>query len=189
MVTGDAGLDTEVLTEVPTHAFAEQFLPTVTILGHGGISVLFFESGDMGIALFVRVIDTRGGSVEVALDTELFRGHEQMGIDKNRQHAKASVVLDETHAPHVRSQIVNDTGVPKGRFTGMLVLQVELKILDFGEALVPFLKRLDVDGADGTVPLAQKFAHEMAADESAATTHHNSFRAHSSNKSVETLRT
>ena len=50
VVARDAGGEAEVLAEVAAHALAEQLLPAVAVLRHGGVGVLFLERGDVGVA-------------------------------------------------------------------------------------------------------------------------------------------
>ena len=48
VVAGDAGLETEVLVEVPRHALAEELLPAVAVLGHRGVGVGLAQRLDLG---------------------------------------------------------------------------------------------------------------------------------------------
>src|ERR1043166_3721359 len=172
-IAGDAGDGAEVLAEMAAHAFAEKFLPAVTVLGHGGIGVGFLEGDDVFAHLFVRGVNAGGGGVEETFDAGFLRGHEQVGVDEHREHAERAVVFDEAHAAHVGGEIVNDGRVLQRLFAGVLFLEIELEIVDVGEALVPFVERFQVHGPHVRVPLPEEVRDEVAADESAAAAYNN----------------
>src|ERR1043166_6138807 len=56
-----AGLEPEVFSERAAHAFAEEFLPAVTVFRLRGISIGFLQSGDVRVALLVGIINAGGG--------------------------------------------------------------------------------------------------------------------------------
>src|SRR5712692_4912390 len=156
VVAGDAGGDSEILAEMTAHPFAEQFLPAVTVLGHGGISVAFLQGDHFGRELFIGSINAGGGGVEITLDAEFPRGHQEVGVDEHREHAEGAVVFDKTHAAHVGGKIVNDPGVAHGLFAGFPALQIKGQIVHSGKYLVPFLGRLEVHRPDRAIALPQE---------------------------------
>src|SRR5262245_31405804 len=54
---------------------------------------------------------------------------------------------------------------------GVLVPQIQLKVVDLGERLVPVIEGLEVDGTDPSVPLPEQVRDEVASDEAAAAGH------------------
>jgi len=101
VIPSNSGLETEVLTEVAAHALGEQFFPSVTILGQGGIGIGLFESGNMVFLLLLTVVNTGGRSIKKPFNARLFGRHAQMRIDQHGDHAQSLIVLDEAHASHV----------------------------------------------------------------------------------------
>ena len=83
------------------------------------------------------------------------------------EHAQTLVQLDETHAAHVRGEVINPVAALHCRFAGVLFLEVELHILHVVEPLVPLIERLYVRGADGLHALPSQVGHELAANETA----------------------
>ena len=81
-----------------------------------------------------------------------------MRVDQHRQHAQGRVVLDEAHAAHVGGEVVDDHGVARRSFAGVLVLQIQLQILRLGKTLVPLVEGLDIDGADRRWPCRRRSA-------------------------------
>src|SRR5262249_24611816 len=55
---------------------------------------------------------------------------------------------------------------------GVCFSEIQLKVVDLGERLVPGVDRLDVDRTDPAAPLPDEVRDEMAPDEAAAAGHH-----------------
>ena len=178
MIAGNAGLDAEVFTEVAAHAFAKELLPSIAVLGHRGIGVVFLEGGDVGIPLFVGVIDARAGGEKETLDAELAGGDEQMRIDEHAEHAKRLVQFDEAHAAHVGGQVIDNASVFDGLFAGFAPLQIQDEVFDVWEDLVPLGDGFDIDGAQIGVALALKICYQMTADKAATTANNDFFAFH-----------
>jgi hypothetical protein len=67
-----------------------------------------------------------------------------MGVDQHADHAGRFVGFDESHATHIRGQIV-DFVESFNRLVAILFLsKIENQILRIREYLVPFVQRLDV---------------------------------------------
>ena len=85
---------------------------------------------------------------------------------------RALLCFDEPHAPHVGGEVVHDGRAADRRLAGLELLQVEAEVLDLGEALIPALERLDVDGAQPRVPLPTQIRNRVPPDEAAGPAHH-----------------
>src|SRR5204862_468515 len=79
----------------------------VAVFGHRGIRVLFFQCCPIGRPLFFCSINTRTAAEEKFLHVRLPRGHEQMCVNQDREHAQRFVVLDKAHSAHVGGEGVN----------------------------------------------------------------------------------
>jgi hypothetical protein len=77
-----------------------------------------------------------------------------VGVDQHRKHAERLVLLDETHAAHVRGKVKDLAGAFGGGLAVLFQVEVERQILDIVEALIPFVERLDVYCADAPMALA-----------------------------------
>ncbi len=64
----DACLDVIILAIMLTEPFRDELLPSIGILGLGGIGVFLFQGSDMGIELLVLRVHTGGGRIEIAFD-------------------------------------------------------------------------------------------------------------------------
>src|SRR5215469_12428635 len=93
--------ESEVLFEVPAHAFAEQLLPAVAVLRQCRISVAFLESYNIGVRLLLAVVYAGRGCIEEALRTRVFGCDQHVGVGQHAEHAEGFVVLDETHPAHI----------------------------------------------------------------------------------------
>ncbi|GHC04766.1 hypothetical protein GCM10007047_21980 [Cerasicoccus arenae] len=90
-----------------------------------------------------------------------------MGIDKDAEHAECPVVLDETHATHIRRQIVNSATFGDRLLTDCQMLKVEHLIFHIVKTLMPLIQRLMIHRTDvGTAPT--QVVNPMAANEAAA---------------------
>src|SRR5208282_3453952 len=102
----------------------------------------------------------------------IFQGRlKHMRVDQYREHTKGFVFLDESHATHVGSEIVDVTGALGRRLAVLLLIQIQREILNIREALVPMMQRLDVNGANALVALRPQGSHQSAADKSTGTSH------------------
>src|SRR5260221_9835881 len=81
--------------------------------------------------------------------------------------------LDEAHAAHVGSEVVDVARALRGAAAFLALLEVELQVVDVGKALVPLIEGLDVHRAQPPQSLAAKIANQVAADEAAAPSDHN----------------
>ena len=100
-----------------------------------------------------------------------------MGVDQDAQHAKRFVVFDETHAAHVRGEIVDKVDARDRAFAAFFFAKIELQIFGLGEHLKPFLERFHIDRAN-FFSLAEQVRHQMAADKAAAAANYDFFRFH-----------
>src|SRR5215467_14180335 len=107
-----------------------------------------------------------------------------MRVDEHAQHAKRFIVLDETHAAHISSEVVNKIDIRHGAFAVLFILKIDLQIFRFGEHLKPFLERLHINRAN-FFSLAKQIGHQMTTDEAAAATNYDFFRFHFSSRSNE----
>ena len=82
MEADDARLQSVILTVVVAQAFHDQLLPTVCILRHGRIGILFLERNHVGIGLLVFWVDTGRGCVEITLRTIDAGRIERVGVDQ-----------------------------------------------------------------------------------------------------------
>ena len=158
--------------EVAAHPLAEKFFPAVTILGLGGVGVLFLQRGEVGIALLAGGVNAGRRRVEKALDAVLLGRHQHVGVDQNREHAERPVVLDKAHAAHVGGEIVDQRRAFERFFAGFLFAEIEHDIFDIVELLVPLAQGLDVDGANRPEALPPQIGHEMPADKPARSADH-----------------
>jgi hypothetical protein len=101
-----------------------------------------------------------------------------MRIDEDSEHAQGFVIFDEAHAAHVRSQVVNRVRALQSPVGCLEQLKIKLKILHAGSALIPLVQRLDVNGPDILITLADKIGDEVAADKAAAAAHNDFFTLH-----------
>ncbi len=95
-------------------------------------------------------------------------GHQQVGVDQDAEHAEGFVVFDETHAAHVGGEVVDDGGVFERGLAIFEAAEIELQVLDFGEALIPLFDGFDIDGSDVGVTAFEQIADEVATDEPTA---------------------
>ena len=107
VITDDSCVDIEVLAEMAAHAFAEKLFPTVSILGHGGISIGLLECDHIRNRLFACCINACRRGKEEAVQFVLLCSHQKVRVDQYGQHAIRLVGLDVTHAAHVRSVVVD----------------------------------------------------------------------------------
>ena len=76
-----------------------------------------------------------------------------MCVDQDREHAQGLIVFDEAHASHIGREIVNVVRAPGCALTVFQKVEVERKVLDIVETLIPLTERLDIDSADLSVSL------------------------------------
>jgi hypothetical protein len=176
VIARHTGLEAEVLVEMTAHALAEELLPAVAVLGHGGVGVGLLQSGDVGSRLLVGRVHAGGGGVEEALDAEILGRLEHVGVDQDREHAQRLVVLDEAHPAHVGGEVVDAVRPLERPVAGIPQGEIELDALGRVKPLMPFLERLQVDGED-VVTSVEEIRHEVATYETACSRDDNSFSA------------
>ena len=121
VVAGDAGLDAEVFAEVAAHPLAEELLPAVAVLGHGGVGVGFLQGGDVRDRAACRRCRRRRRRHRRTAGRRLsLAAMQQVGVDQHAEHAERFVVLDEAHAAHVGGQVVDDGSALEGAVAGVL---------------------------------------------------------------------
>src|SRR5438046_1277418 len=103
----------------------------------------------------------------------LFCGHDEMSVDEDREHAKGAIVLDEAHAAHIGSKIVNGVGIFQSGVASFPGLKVQLDVLRLGRELVPCFQRLLIYCTNVRKTLSDQVSNEMAADESTGATDNN----------------
>ena len=184
METRRTGLQAEVFAEVAAHAFAEELFPTVTIFRHRRIGVGLLESSHIGVALFVSVIDASGRGVEKALHASGPGRHQEMGVDEHGKHAQRAIVLDESHPAHVGGKIINDASIFERLFASFPPLEIQHKVFDARQNLVPLSEGFDINGSKIGKTLALKVSDQMAPDKSAASTDHNFIRFHNKERNL-----
>ena len=111
---------------------------------------------------------------------------QHVSIDENRKHAQRLVVLDEPHAAHVGGEVKNLESALGGALAVCPLIQVERKILDIPENLVPLVERFNVNRAKLGITLPAQVSNEGAADEPAGAGNHHQFIFHLNATSPET---
>src|SRR5579884_4523918 len=88
-----------------------------------------------------------------------------MSVDEHRQHAERLVVLDESHAAHIRRQIEHLL-YPGDRFpAGVDTLQIQHAVVHASESLLPLIQRFHVYSANLVASGLQR-GNKVAANES-----------------------
>src|SRR6266404_1050021 len=90
-----------------------------------------------------------------------------MRVNQHAQHAHRFVVFDETHAAHVRGEIVDEIDISDRALAALLVAEIELHVFNFWEHLKPFLEGFHIHGSD-FLALTKEISDQMAANKSAA---------------------
>jgi hypothetical protein len=88
-----------------------------------------------------------------------------MRVDENREHAKRSIVFDETHAAHVGRKVVDLSDTFGHRQTGTEATRVGAAIVSSRMQLKPIRKRLDIHSAH-VVTRSEHFANQVSPNES-----------------------
>jgi hypothetical protein len=88
-----------------------------------------------------------------------------MGIDEDREHAKRFIVLDKLHPAHIGREIVDVGGAMSGFLTVFSEIQIERKILNVVETLVPLIERLNVYRSDPLVASRAEICDKIPANE------------------------
>src|SRR5438067_254204 len=65
-----------------------------------------------------------------------------------------------------------------GLVAGFFVLEIKTKVLHVREHLIPFLERLDVNGAEVLMALSSQISDQMAANKAATSANHSFSCAH-----------
>jgi hypothetical protein len=94
-------------------------------------------------------------------------------IDQHAAQAFHTKPLDETHAPHVRRQVVNLHRPFANPFAVCFDAQVQVQALHPRHPLVPFWQRLFICSPDPPEPLLAKMPGQRPPDEAPGTTDHN----------------
>ena len=81
VITNDSCIDLEVLAEMAAHAFAEKLFPTVSILGHGWISIGLLECDHIRNRLFACCINACRRGKEEAVHFVLLCSHQKVRVD------------------------------------------------------------------------------------------------------------
>jgi hypothetical protein len=80
-------------------------------------------------------------------------------------------LLDKAHTAHIRREAVNLSRAADRDFTILFEVEVEGNIFDVIEALVPLMKGLHVDCANGPATMPPQIRDESAADKTACAGH------------------
>src|SRR5262245_46250381 len=88
-----------------------------------------------------------------------------MGIDQHIPQTLDAEPLNESHAAHVRGEVVDLRGAVDSVPAVRLEAQVEAETLGLRQALKPLRQRLLVDGANAAKSALVEVAHEGSADE------------------------
>ena len=128
-----------------------EFLPTVTSFGHGRVCVRLLERADVTL---------RAGAPGRL---------NQVGVNQNAAQALHAKALDETHAAHVRRQVIDFRGAFDGLDGVVLLAQVHRETFRAGYPLVPFGKGFAVNGAYPPIAQIVKVPGERSRDEAART--------------------
>jgi len=97
----------------------------------------------------------------------------QRSIDKHAAQTFDAKPLDETHAAHVRRQIVHFDSAFTGALAIFVIAQVEVQAFSSRHALIPFGERFFVDATNIGEAFVGEIAGERAADEAAAAADNN----------------
>jgi hypothetical protein len=93
--------------------------------------------------------------------------HQQVGVDKDTQHAQRPVVLDESHPSHVACEVEYFIAAFGSAEARLFLLQVGNDILRFSNLLIPLVNWLDINNTH-SMATACHFFSQVAADETAA---------------------
>jgi hypothetical protein len=124
VVTSDPCDEPEILCEVTAHSFREQLLPSITILGHGGVGVGLSQSDHIRAILLSSRVYARRRRVEIPLYVGVSRSEQHVGIDQDGKHAEGLVVLDEAHTAHIGCQIEDKPCVLHGLLASVTVRKI-----------------------------------------------------------------
>ena len=175
VIARDSRLDAEVVEEVPAHPLREELLPAVAVLGHRRIGVGLLQRRDVGVLLELDVVDACGRRKEVPLDPGVLAGHQQVRVDQHGEHARRPVGLDEAHAAHVASDVVDVRHIVDGRAARVERAEIRRSAVDPGGHLVPLVERLEVDRAEVGEALLLEVPNEPSTDEPAGAGDENRF--------------
>src|SRR5207247_1403396 len=95
---------------------------------------------------------------------------EQIRINEDRQHAQRLMTLDEAHSSHIGRMVVDPNSSFESLETVFTVGQIELKVFNIREHLMPFANRFDIHGPKIPVTTPAVFGNEMASNETAGAT-------------------
>ncbi len=79
-----------------------------------------------------------------------------MGVDQDRKHAQSFVFLNESHAAHVGSEVVNFMRAASCDLAVPPFIQVQREILNISKALIPVTQRLNIHRANALIALLPK---------------------------------
>ena len=148
------------------HPLGKELLPAVPVFRKCRVGICFLKGYNVRIGLLLCVVDTGRGRIEEALYALITRCHQHVRVGQNREHAQCLIVLDETHAAHVRGKLVDGVDARRSPETVFLILQIEREVLDAARGLIPLIKRLDVHGANNLNAISDQMLYQMAADKS-----------------------
>src|SRR5580704_11564720 len=83
-----------------------------------------------------------------------------MRINQYGEHTESLIVLNEAHAAHVCREIVNLVCAVGRCFAVLLDVQIQRKVLNFPEALIPVIQRLDVHRPNSVAALFAKLGNQ-----------------------------
>ena len=163
----------KILVEVAAHALGKELLPAIAILRQGWISILFLQRNNFIILLLVAVVDTGRRGVEETLYAAIARGHQHMSTGQDGQHAERFVVLNKTHAAHIRRELKDAVHFLGGFKAVFAQLQIQHPVIGVRIFLVPLVERFDIDRADTGRTFGKELVHQMAANKAAGATNKN----------------
>ena len=128
-VPGNARDQVKIARVGESHFFVIKLFEAIYLLGLGGPGIRLFESRVVWVRLLVLVIHAGGGRVKVALGATAAGGLQHIGRHQSVvPHEDGLVGFNETHAPHVRREIVHVLAA-----IADLNAMVELAQIDFEE--------------------------------------------------------
>ena len=164
---GDRGLEAPLGGVFLTKHLRHQLFPAVAAFGHRRVSVGFLQRRAVRVFLQRRVVGAGRRGVEISLGPGPPGALDQMRVDQDAPQALDAEPLDETHAAHVRGQVIDLDGALAGPLAVVLFLEVHAQALDARHPLVPFGQRLFVDRADPRESLVVEVSRQGPGDESA----------------------
>ena len=94
-------------------------------------------------------------------------------INEDREHTQGLVLFDKAHTAHIRREVVDLSRASGSDFAILFKVEVERNIFDVIEALIPLMKGLHVDSANGRATAPPQVRDESTTDKTPCASYDN----------------